>query len=156
MCTKFYLNSDFALAILDSVVWPIERLRQANDRDGQSNCSHALPIGYSLNAIDANTTAMMQLQCRKRKINDFIRCSLALNKMHTFKWFLLSKCWACSIRNCEPCSHCRSSSCSRLCGVLPWAVGWPVPPSIELKLGPCGWLDALFRAYNARERVRLK
>lgn len=29
---------------------------------------------------------------------------------------LLSKCCACSIRNCEPCSHCRSSSCSRLCG----------------------------------------
>lgn len=21
------------------------------------------------------------------------------------------------MRNCDPCSHCRSSSCSRLCGV---------------------------------------
>lgn len=27
----------------------------------------------------------------------------------------MSKCWACSMRNCEPCSHCLSSSWSRLC-----------------------------------------
>lgn len=48
---------------------------------------------------------------------------------------LLSKCWACSIRNCEPCSHCLSNSCSRLCGMarLPFA---PLP-NIEAKgLGP--------------------
>lgn len=63
------------------------------------------------------------------------------------KGFLLSKCCACSIKNCDPCSHWRSRSCSRLCGVFPWAVGWPVPPSIELNDGPCGWLAALLRAY---------
>lgn len=28
----------------------------------------------------------------------------------------MSKCCACSIRNWLPCSHCRSSNCSRLCG----------------------------------------
>lgn len=69
--------------------------------------------------------------------------------------FLLSKCWACSIKNCEPCSHWRSRSCSRLCGVFPWAVGWPVPPSIELNDGPCGWLAALLRAYDRKQRENL-
>lgn len=44
---------------------------------------------------------------------------------------LLSKCWACSIKNCEPCSHCRSNNCSKLWGMakLPLA---PLP-NIEAK-----------------------
>lgn len=48
---------------------------------------------------------------------------------------LLSKCWACSIKNCDPCSHCLSNNCSKLCGIarLPLA---PLP-NIEAKgLGP--------------------
>lgn len=74
-------------------------------------------------------------------------------KQLTCYWLnLLSKCWACSIKNCDPCSHCLSRSCSRLWGVLPCAVGWPVPPSIELRDGPCGWLDTLFRAYFKRKK----
>lgn len=35
---------------------------------------------------------------------------------------LLSKCWACSIRNWLPCSHCLSSNWSKLWGMLPTAV----------------------------------
>lgn len=57
--------------------------------------------------------------------------------------YSLSKCCACSIRNCEPCSHCRSSSCSRLCGVLPCAVAVPLPLSMDANDGPCGCTGAL-------------
>ena len=35
---------------------------------------------------------------------------------------LLSKCWACSMRNWLPCSHCLSSNWSKLWGMLPTAV----------------------------------
>lgn len=44
------------------------------------------------------------------------------------------------MRNCEPCSHCLSNNCSRLCGIarLPLA---PLP-NIEAKgLGPVGVAD---------------
>lgn len=41
---------------------------------------------------------------------------------------VLSKCWACSIKNWEPCSHCRSSNWSRVWGIEPL-----LPPSIDVR-----------------------
>lgn len=56
-------------------------------------------------------------------------------RLSCFNWFrqdrswAISKCCACSIRNWEPCSHCRSKSCSSVCGGFPGV-------DVELALPP--------------------
>ena len=50
--------------------------------------------------------------------------------------YLLSKCWACSMRNCEPCSHWRSSSWSRL---------WALDERPELILPPWNYIVLCFK-----------
>lgn len=45
--------------------------------------------------------------------------SLNLSHRENNRQDLLSKCWACSMRNWEPCSHCLSNSWSRLWALEP-------------------------------------
>lgn len=150
--TGNYLDPDWMFVTAGWVGAKGVHLLPTSGPDAQPNCSHVLPDVHSPNAIDANRSAMTQLKIIIHKIVSILGHDLDQSSLYNVVKgnenveYLLSKCCACSIRNWDPCSHCRSNNCSKLCGVFPLAVGVPVPPSIELSEGPCGWLCTLFLA----------
>lgn len=63
---------------------------------------------------------------------------------------LLSKCWACSIRNWDPCSHCRSKSWSKVWGIVP-----PPPPNTdESPLPPDAVLEPVLLALAFKKNYK--